>query len=184
MATVTIKFQNSLNWYIWFTSTSYQCWLNPLKTQAIFIILAVLVIKRVQRVLPKLHAKRAIIRTLTVTYCTLQKNKRSSVLNLPRQRQVCPSLCDLRHARRFVQACRERAFTFSIKFLWRVTFDHVYMIFGVTFRTLLHLYWVPHLNVNRPLKTNPFSHHLSKCNFIQNPRYNIHRFNVMLIFPN
>ena len=92
MATVTIKFQNSLNWYIWFTSTSYQCWLNPLKTQAIFIILAVLVIKRVQRVLPKLHAKRAIIRTLTVTYGTLQKNKRSSVLNLPKQRQVCPSL--------------------------------------------------------------------------------------------
>ena len=92
MATVTIKFQNSLNWYIWFTSTSYQCWLNPLKTQAIFIILAVLVIKRVQRVLPKLHANRAIIRTLTVTYGTLQKNKRSSVLNLPKQRQVCPSL--------------------------------------------------------------------------------------------
>ena len=89
MATVTIKFQN--NWYIWFTSTSYQCWLNPLKTQAIFIILAVL-IKRVQRVLPKFHAKRAIIRTLTVTYGTLQKNKRSSVLNLPKQRQVCPSL--------------------------------------------------------------------------------------------
>ena len=75
MATVTIKFQNSLNWYIWFTSTSYQCWLNPLKTQAIFIILAVLIIKRVQRVLPKLHAKRAIIRTLAVTYVTLQKTK-------------------------------------------------------------------------------------------------------------
>ena len=92
MATVTIKFQNSLNWYIWFTSTSYQCWLNPLKTRAIFIILAVLVIKRVQRVLSKLHAKRAIIRTLTVTYGTLQKNKRSSVLNLPKQSQVCPSL--------------------------------------------------------------------------------------------
>ena len=91
MATATIIFQNSLNWYIWFTSTSYQ-WLNPLKTKAIFIILAVLVIKRVQRVLPKLHAKRAIIRTLTVTYGTLQKNKRSSVLNLPKQRQVCPSL--------------------------------------------------------------------------------------------
>ena len=75
MATVTIKFQNSLNWYIWFTSTSYQCWLNPLKTQAIFIILAVL-IKRVQRVLPKFHAKRAIIRTLTVTYGTLQKKQK------------------------------------------------------------------------------------------------------------
>ena len=73
MATVTIKFQNSLNWYIWFTSTSYQCWLNPLKTQAIFIILAVLIIKGFQRVLPKLRAKRAIIRTLTVTYGTLQK---------------------------------------------------------------------------------------------------------------
>ena len=57
-----------------------------------FIIVAVLVIKRVQRVLPKLHANRAIIRTLTVTYGTLQKNKRSSVLNLPKQRQVCPSL--------------------------------------------------------------------------------------------
>ena len=92
MATVTIKFQNSLHWIIWFTSTSYQCWLNPLKTQAIFIIVAVLVIKRVQRVLPKLHANRAMIRTLTVTYGTLRKNKRSSVLNLPKQRQVCPSL--------------------------------------------------------------------------------------------
>ena len=92
MATVTIKFQNSLNWYIWFTSPSYQCWLHPLKTQAIFIILAVLVIKRVQRVLPKLHAKRAIIRTLTVTYGTLLKNRRSSVLNLPKQRQVCISV--------------------------------------------------------------------------------------------
>ena len=92
MATVAIKFQNSLNWYIWFTSTSYQCWLNPLKTQAIFIILAVLVIKHVQRVSPKLHANRAIICTLTVTYGTLQKNKRSSVLNLRKQRQVCPSL--------------------------------------------------------------------------------------------
>ena len=92
MATVTLKFQNSLNCYIWFTSTSYQRWLNLLKTQAIFIILAVSVIKRVQRVLPKLHAKPAIIRTLTVTYGTLQKNKRSSVLNLPKQRQVCPSL--------------------------------------------------------------------------------------------
>ena len=57
-----------------------------------FIILVALVIKRVQRVLPKLHAKRAIIRTLTVTYGTLQKNKRSSVLNLPKQKQVCPSL--------------------------------------------------------------------------------------------
>ena len=52
MAMVTIKFQNSLNWYIWFTATSYQ--LSPLKTQAIFIILAVLVIKRIQHVLPKL----------------------------------------------------------------------------------------------------------------------------------
>ena len=92
MATVTIKIQNSLNWYIWFTSTSYQCWLNPLKTQAIFIIFAVLVIKRVQRVLPKLHAKHATIRTLTVTYGTLQKNKRYSVLNLPKQRQACLSL--------------------------------------------------------------------------------------------
>ena len=36
MATVTLKFQNSLNCYIWFTSTSYQRWLNLLKTQAIF----------------------------------------------------------------------------------------------------------------------------------------------------
>ena len=33
-----------------------------------------------------------IIRTLTVKYGTQQKNKRSSVLNLPKQRQVCPSL--------------------------------------------------------------------------------------------
>ena len=34
------------------------------------------IIKRVQRVLPKLHAKRAIIRTLTVTYGTLQKKQK------------------------------------------------------------------------------------------------------------
>ena len=77
---------------IWFTLTSYQCWLNLRKTQAIFLILAVLVIKYVQRVLPKLHTKRAIIRTLTVTHGMLQKNKMFSVLNLPKQRQVCPSL--------------------------------------------------------------------------------------------
>ena len=92
MATVTLKFQNTLNCYIWFTSTSYQRWLNPLKTQAIFIILAVSVIKHIQRILTKLHAKRAIICTFTVTYGTVKKNKRSSVLNLPKQRQVCPSL--------------------------------------------------------------------------------------------
>ena len=137
MATVTIKFQNSLNWYIWFTSTSYQCWLNPLKTQAIFIILAVLVIKRVQRVLPKLHANRAIIRTLTVTYGTLQKNKRSSVLNLPKQRHVCPSFFFFNSiyaypwstaiAKRVVQACCAHAFTFSIKFLWTVTYQSLFL---------------------------------------------------------
>ena len=75
MATVTIKFQNSLNWYIWFTSTSYQCWLNPLKTQAIFIILAVLVIKRVQRVLPKLHAKRANSHTYRDIWHATKKQK-------------------------------------------------------------------------------------------------------------
>ena len=62
------------------------------ETQVIFIILAVLVIKRVQRVLPNLHAKRAIIRTLTVTYMARYKKKRSSVLNLPKQGQVCQSL--------------------------------------------------------------------------------------------
>ena len=62
--------------------------IKPLKTQSIFIILVALVIKRVQRVLPKLHAKRAIIRTLTVTFGMLQKDKRSSVLNLPKERQV------------------------------------------------------------------------------------------------
>ena len=99
------------------------------------IILAVLVIKRVQRVLPKLHTKRARICTLTVTHGTLQKNKMSSVLNLPKQRQVYPSLFfqfNMRisiiygtlsvSCKRVVQACREHAFTFSIKFLWRVTF--------------------------------------------------------------
>ena len=38
--------------------------------------LLVLVIKRVQRVLPKLHVKRAIIRTLSVKYGTLQKKQK------------------------------------------------------------------------------------------------------------
>ena len=36
---------------------------------------SVSIIKRVQRVLPKLHAKRATIRTITVTYGTLKKTK-------------------------------------------------------------------------------------------------------------
>ena len=54
----------------------YQFWFNPLKTQAShFVILAALVINSVLRVLPKLHAKRVIIRTLNVTYGTLQKTK-------------------------------------------------------------------------------------------------------------
>ena len=55
-------------------------WLRPViksaENPSHFIILAVLVIKRVQRVLPKLHANRAIIRTLTVTYGTLQKKQK------------------------------------------------------------------------------------------------------------
>ena len=111
---------------IWFTLTSYECWLNLLKTQAIFLILAVLVIKYVQHVLPKLHTKRAIIRTLTMTHRMLQKNKRFSVLNLPKQRQVCPSLflqfnmciSVIYHGLVSVSCkpSRERAFTFSINY--------------------------------------------------------------------
>ena len=63
-----------------------------------------------------------------------KKNKRFNVLNLPKQRQVCPFLFfqfDMRISviygtlsvsrERVVQACRERGFTFSTKFLWRVT---------------------------------------------------------------
>ena len=75
------------------------------------------------QVLPKLHAKRAIIRKLTATYGTLQKNKRSGVFNLPKQRQVSPSLFfqfNMRisviyagHAKRVVQACRECVFTLA-----------------------------------------------------------------------
>ena len=48
---------------------------NQLKSQAIFVMVAVLVIERVQCVLHKLHAKCATIRTPTVTYGTLQKTK-------------------------------------------------------------------------------------------------------------
>ena len=36
--------------------------------------------------------------------------------------RISRHVCDLRHAKRVVQACRERAFTFSIKFLWTVTY--------------------------------------------------------------
>ena len=127
MATVTIKFQKQSQLVCLVPSTSYKCWLNPLKTQAILVILVVLVIKRVQRVLPKLHAKRAIIRTLTVTYGTLQKNKRSSMLNLPKQRQVCPSLFFQFNMRISViygtlsVSCKHLVSVLSlIKFLWRV----------------------------------------------------------------
>ena len=36
--------------------------------------------------------------------------------------RISRHVCDLRHAKRVMQACRERAFTFSIKFLWTVTY--------------------------------------------------------------
>ena len=38
--------------------------------------------------------------------------------NMRRSRHIC----DLRHAKHVMQACHELAFTFSIKFLWRVTY--------------------------------------------------------------
>ena len=72
-----------------------------------------------------------IIRTLTVTYDTLQKDKRSSVLNLPKQRQVCPSLFFQFNMRISViygtlrVSCKRVLSvlsTFSIKFLWRITY--------------------------------------------------------------
>ena len=100
------------------------------ETHAIFIILAVLVLKRVQRVLPKLHAKRTIIRTLTVTYGTLQKKQKVLRVKFTKTKAsvsvfvfliLYAHIRYLRHAKRAVQACRERVFTFSIKFLWRVT---------------------------------------------------------------
>ena len=36
--------------------------------------------------------------------------------------RISRHICDLRHAKHVMQACRELAFTFSIKFLWRVTY--------------------------------------------------------------
>ena len=163
----TIKFQNSLNWYIWFTLTSYQCWLNPLKTQAIFIILVALVIKHVQRVLPKLHAKRAIIRTLTVTYGTLQKNKRSSVLNLSNERQVCPSL--------FFQF---NMCIFVIYGTLRVSCNRVVNVLSPLAsnssghicqpRQVDHLFQLcPLLDNNRPLSMAPQCVQLFKCHYSQ-----------------
>ena len=53
MATVTIKFQNNWSQLVYLIHFD-QLSLSPLKTQAIFIILAVLVTKRIQHVLPKL----------------------------------------------------------------------------------------------------------------------------------
>ena len=64
---------------------------NLIYWKPIFIILVVLVIKRAQRVLPKLHAKRAIIRQLPWHMARHKKTERSSVFNLPKQRQLCPS---------------------------------------------------------------------------------------------
>ena len=58
-----------------------------------FIMLAVLVIKSVQRVLPKLHAKRAIIRTLTVTYGTLQKSQKVWRDKIYQNKGKCVRLC-------------------------------------------------------------------------------------------
>ena len=36
--------------------------------------------------------------------------------------RISRHICDLRHAKHVMQACRELAFTFGIKFLWRVTY--------------------------------------------------------------
>ena len=78
-----------------------------------------------------LHTKRAIDSTLSVT-SNAKRNKRTSVLNFSKTKQVCSSLfCQLiyvhirvlKHTKRVVQACCERAITVSIKVLWRVTYS-------------------------------------------------------------
>ena len=162
----TIKFQNSLNWYIWFTLTSYLCWLIPLKTQAIFIILVAYVIKRVQRALPKLHAKRAIIRTPTVTYGTLQKSKRSSVFNLSKQRQACPSLFFQFNTRIFViygtlrVSCKRVVSVLSP--LASNSCGHICQP-----RQVDHLFQLCPLLDNRPLSMAPQCVQLFECHYSQ-----------------
>lgn len=47
--------------------------------------------------------------------------------------RISRHICDLRHAKHVMQACRELAFTFSIKFLWRVTNATWILIQGSTF---------------------------------------------------
>ena len=48
--------------------------------------------------------------------------------------RISRHICDLQHAKRDMQACRELAFTFSIKFLWRVTY--------IKNKLMLYLFWL------------------------------------------
>ena len=59
----------------WLNFDQLSMLINPLKPQAIFIILAVLVIKRVQRVLPKLHTKCAHSHTYRDIWHATKKQK-------------------------------------------------------------------------------------------------------------
>ena len=49
--------------------------------------------------------------------------------------RISRHICDLRHAKHVMQACRELAFTFSIKFLWRVTYikNKLMLFFALAF---------------------------------------------------
>ena len=69
--------------------------------------------------------------------------------------RISRHICDLRHAKHVMQACRELAFTFSIKFLWRVTYikNKLMLFFALAFSsTVIFLFY----SLNKNVKESDF----------------------------
>ena len=69
--------------------------------------------------------------------------------------RISRHICDLRHAKHDMQACRELAFTFSIKFPWRVTYikNKLMLFFALAFSsTVIFLFY----SLNKNVKESDF----------------------------
>ena len=69
--------------------------------------------------------------------------------------RISRHICDLQHAKHVMQACRELAFTFRIKFLWRVTYikNKLMLFFASAFSsTVIFLFY----SLNKNVKESDF----------------------------
>ena len=69
--------------------------------------------------------------------------------------RISRHICDLRHAKRVMQACRELAFTFSIKFLWRVTYIKNKLMLFLLWLSVQRSFFLFH-SLNKNVKESDF----------------------------